>query len=211
MNQNHSDLQTRAVQSLVRRAKEFRNFILASSGETWKSYQFGSSVAYGSWDLIKLFSDTPRIADEVQTMEGIVRYMSAHREAEFYCQVELWAALNDVLDVLARRFSPVELFGSTEQVLASTIETLKLCTTTLAHNHVEFQYARLLLVHSARLLHETSATLSEANEALGKKLELARVPLAKAICALEQNTDSAALTARENATATLLLLQAVAA
>ena len=44
-----------------------------------------------------------------------------------------------------------------------------------------------------------------------KKLELARLPLAKAICALERNTDAAAVTARENTTATLNLLQTAVA
>jgi hypothetical protein len=208
---NHTDLQTRAVQSLVRRAEEFRNFLLTTSGSMGGSWQYTSSVSYGSWDLIKLFSDTPRIADEVRTMEGVHRYMSAHRESELYCLVELWSSLNGVFDALARRFSPVELYGSTEKVLASTIKTLELCTKTLSHNHVDFQWARFLLVHSARLLRETTDTLTPANEELNKKLELARVPLAKAICALEKNTDLAAVTARENAAATLAVLQATVA
>jgi hypothetical protein len=137
--------------------------------------------------------------------------MSSHREAEFYCQVELCSHLNSVLDVLARRFSPAEIFGSTEKVLASAIKTLELCTKTLSYNHVDFQFARFLLVHSARLLLEIEATLTDANEELSKQLELARVPLAKAIVALEKNTDIAAVTARENANATLTMVQATIA
>jgi len=207
----HTDLQTRAVQSLVRRAEEFRNHLLSTSGSMGGAYQYSSPLAYGSWDLIKLFSDTPRIAAEVRTMEDIVRYMSSHRESEFYCQMELCACLNSVLDALARRFSPVEIYGSTEKVLASAIKTLELCTKTLSYNHVDFQYARFLLVHSARLLLEISATLTDANEELSKKLELARGPLAKAIVALEKNTDTAAVTARENANATLAMIQATIA
>ncbi len=208
---NHTDLQTRAVQSLVRRADEFRNHLLGLSGSTGGAYQYSSSIAYGSWDLIKLFSDTPRIAAEVRTMEEIARYMSSHREAEFYCQMELCASLNSVLDLMARRFSPSEIFGSTEKVLASAVKTLELCTKTLSYNHVDFQYARFLLVHSARLLLEVETTLTAAGEELSKKLELARAPLAKAIVALEKNTDIAAVTARENANATLTMIQAAIA
>ena len=101
---NNADLQTRAVQSLVRRTGEFRAYLLALSGSDSGAYHYGSSIAYGSWDLIKLFSDTPRIASEVRTMEDIARYMSGHREHEFYCQMELCTFLNSVLDQLARRF-----------------------------------------------------------------------------------------------------------
>ncbi len=208
---NHTDLQTRAVQSLVRRAEEFRTFLLNLSGSDYCGYHHSSSIAYGSWDLIKLFSDTPRIAAEVRHMEDVARYMSSHREAEFYCQMELCTFLNSVLDQLARRFSAVEIFGSTEKVLASAIKTLERCTKTLSSNHVDFQYARFLLVHSARMLLETEATLTGANEELSKKLELARAPLAKAIVALEKNTDNAAVTARENANAALAMVQATIA
>jgi hypothetical protein len=201
---NHTDLQTRAVQSLVQRAEEFRNHLLGLSSSMGGSYYY-NSIAY-SWDLIKLFSDTPRIGAEVRTMEEIARYISSHREHEFYGQMELCASLNSVLDLLARRFSPAEIYGSTEKVLASAIKTLELCTKTLSYNHVDFQYARFLLVHSARLMLETSATLTDAGEELSKKLELARAPLAKAIVALEKNTDTAAVTARENANATLAMV-----
>ncbi len=208
---NHTDLQTRAVQSLVRRAEEFRNFLLNLSGSDSGGYHHSSSIAYGSWDLIKLFSDTPRIAADVRNMEEIARYMASHRESEFYCQMELCTFLNSVLDQLARRFSAVEIFGSTEKVLASALKTLERCGKTLSSNHVDFQYARFLLVHSARMLLETEATLGDANEELSKKLELARAPLAKAIVALEKNTDNAAVTARENANAALAMIQATVA
>lgn len=105
---NLSNVQNRAVQALVRRVSEFRNFLLNSSGDSWNGYQFTSSVAYGSWDLGKCFPEAARVGD------------------------------------------PVELYGSTEMILASTIDTLKRCQTTLSHNHVDFQFARLLLVHTAR-------------------------------------------------------------
>lgn len=208
---NHTDLQTRAVQSLVRRAEEFRNFLLNLSGSDSVSYHHGSSIAYGSWDLIKLFSDTPRIGEDVRHMEDVARYMSSHRESEFYCQMELCTFLNGVLDQLAKRFSPSEIYGSTEKVLASAIKSLERGTSTLSSNHVDFQYSRFLLVHTARMLLETDATLTDANEELSKKLQLARAPLAKAIVALEKNTDNAAVTARENAHAALAMLQALVA
>lgn len=207
----HSDLQTRAVQNLLRRAEEFRSHLLALGGSTGGAYHYSSSIAYGSWDLIKLFADTPRIGAEVRTMEDVARYMASHREHEFYCQMELWASLNSVLDALARRFTAVEIFGSTEKLLAATIKTLELCDKTLSYNHVDFQFARFLLVHTARLLLEVGETVGDANEELGKKVELTRAPLATAIAALEKNTDNAAVTARENANAVLATIKAMVA
>ncbi|MGL1715234.1 hypothetical protein ACSTH8_00550, partial [Vibrio parahaemolyticus] len=87
--------------NLVKRNKEFRTNLLNQPGSYGSAWQYGSSVAYGTWDLIKLFQDVPRIGNEVRTMSSITSYMSAHREAEFYCQVELWASMNAILDLLS--------------------------------------------------------------------------------------------------------------
>lgn len=206
-----SDLQSRAVQNLLRRAEDFRNHLLTSADSTGVSYQHSSSIAYGSWDLIKLFTDTPRIGTEVRTMEDIVRYMASHCEHTFYCQMELWSSLNSVLDALAKRFSASEIFGSAEKLLACTIKTLEKCDKVLSYNHVDFELARFLLLHAARMSLETAETLTETDAQLGPKLEQARAALAKSIVTLEKNSDAAAVTARENVNAALAVLSPTAA
>lgn len=206
----HPDLQTRVVRNILSRGQQFRAFLLNAGHSDCGAYEYSSSIAY-HWELVKLFSDSPRIAEEARTMEDVSRYMFSHAEHRFYCQMELWCSLNGVLDALARRFSPAEIFGATENSLAAAITTLEKCYTTLSHNHVDFAYARFLVLHAARMLHEASQTIPEANEDLSKKLDLARVPLRQAIVALEKNSDQAAVTARENTNAALALVKATVA
>jgi hypothetical protein len=212
----HPDLQTRAVQGLLSRGQEFRAFLLNAGSSDCGSYQYSNSIAY-SWELVKLFSDTPSIAAEARTMEDVARYMYSHAEHRFYCQVELWCSLNSVLNALARRFSPEEIFGTVEKSLAAAVTTLEKCDKTLSHNHVDFEYARFLVLHAARMLHEASVTLeasktsTAADEQLRGKLDSAREPLTRAIVALEKNTSNAATAARDGTNAALALFKATAA
>lgn len=197
----HSDLRLRAVKSCVQRTGEFRSKLLnLPGGSSSASYDYLGSTIYGAWELIKLFADVPAIAAEVRTMDGIRSYMASHSKHDFYCKVELWSSLNTVLDLLARqRFEPSEIFGTTEQCNELALKALTRCIGTLEYPHVDFQYARFLLVFAARMLREAEATVPEANVAQIDQFQNVRSPLAAAIRALEKESKETTTAALVNA------------
>ncbi len=184
-----SSLQARAIELLIQRCNDFRVVLLKATDDPTAHQRVLSSLANGSWELRQAFPDNEIIDLELRTLDSLIRYFADNRHEYLYVLVEAWEAANELLDQVSKHVGPRQAFGQPDAIYATLVKCVNDCVSTLSENTFERgdgQYARLFLVHAARLTDELTQSFGDASKVAG-----ILKPMEEALVALEWASDEA--------------------